>query len=115
MLVDGLKAAGTTILLTTHYLDEAAHLADRVAVIARGRVVEVSTPEALGHRLELGATVSWRDAAGARHEEVTRQPTAVLRRLLTYRPTGEIDELAVVRPSLEDVYLTLIDSEDGAR
>ena len=112
-LIERLQTEGTTILLTTHYLDEAAHLADRVAVIARGRVVEVSTPDALGNRLELGATVSWRDADGERHDEVTGDPTAVLRRLLTEHPTGELDGLSVVRPSLEDVYLTLIDSEEN--
>ena len=110
-LVEGLQREGTTILLTTHYLDEAAHLADRVAVIARGRVVEVATPEALGGRLELGATVSWRDADGQRQEEVTGTPTAVLRKILTDHPDGEVAELSVVRPSLEDVYLTLIDAE----
>ncbi len=114
-LVEGVQAEGTTVLLTTHYLDEAAHLADRVAVIARGRVVEVSTPDALGGRLDLGATVTWTDASGGRHDEVTGEPTAVLRRLLADHPAGEIDGLAVVRPSLEDVYLTLIDSEENAR
>ncbi|MHA3702340.1 ABC transporter ATP-binding protein [Jatrophihabitans sp. YIM 134969] len=111
-LVETLQAEGTTILLTTHYLEEAARLADRVAVIARGRVVAVATPDALGGRLELGATVTWRDAGGARHQEVTLRPTAVLREVLADHPDGEVAELTVVRPSLEDVYLALIETEE---
>ena len=63
-LIRDLAAAGTTILLTTHYLDEAEALADRVGVIAGGRLVEVATPNRLGNRQEALATVSWRTPDG---------------------------------------------------
>ncbi|HVC72627.1 MAG TPA: ABC transporter ATP-binding protein, partial [Mycobacteriales bacterium] len=59
VLVEDLAREGTTILLTTHYLEEAERLADRVAVIASGRIVEVAEPAALGGRRDAAATVSW--------------------------------------------------------
>ncbi len=105
-LVSGLRTGGTTILLTTHYLDEAEHLADRVGVIANGEMVEVGTPETLGGRAARTARVSWSDAEGPR-EVRTETPTQVLREL-TARFGGEIPDLQVRRPSLEDVYLDLI-------
>ena len=67
-LIDALKGEGTTILLTTHYLDEAEHLADRVAVINRGRVLAMESPEALGNRQKSRAVVQWQ---GRRRPEVT--------------------------------------------
>ena len=107
-LIENLRTEGTTILLTTHYLDEAEHLADRVGVIADGRMIEVATPEALGGRGARTARVSWLDADGPR-EVRTDQPTAEVAALIA-RFDGEVPELQVRRPSLEDIYLDLIAS-----
>ncbi|MPQ98586.1 ATP-binding cassette domain-containing protein [Modestobacter sp. I12A-02628] len=106
-LIRELRAAGTTVLLTTHYLDEAAELADRVGVIAAGRLVEVAPPDELGAALRRQATVRWLDD-GAWREVRTEQPAAVLRDLLAEHPHGEVPGLAVTRPGLEDVYLQLV-------
>jgi ABC-2 type transport system ATP-binding protein len=105
-LIRTLKAEGTTILLTTHYLDEAEALADRVAVINNGLIIEVSTPTELGGRATSQAVVSWRDGSQVK-TEATDNPTAVVARLSTHFG-GEIPELAVIRPSLEDIYLKMI-------
>ena len=64
------------MLLTTHYLDEAEALADRVGVIARGRLVEVAVPALLGGRETAPAVVSWTED-GARRTEATATPTAL--------------------------------------
>ena len=76
-LVASLRDAGTTILLTTHYLDEAEHLADRVGVINHGRLVAVDTVDALGAEQRRTAVVSWRDDAG-RHERATPDPARLV-------------------------------------
>ncbi|MFI6169614.1 ABC transporter ATP-binding protein [Nocardia sp. NPDC051052] len=104
-LIGGLAREGTTILLTTHYLDEAEALADRVAVIARGRVVAEDTPRDLGGRAGAEATVRWVDQGGE-HVEHTTDPTKLIAELCAGR--GELGELTVTRPSLEDIYLELI-------
>ncbi|WP_432482362.1 ABC transporter ATP-binding protein [Kineococcus esterisolvens] len=115
-LVRAVRADGTTVLLTTHYLDEAARLADRVAVVAGGRLLEVSTPERLGGRQSMGAVVSWSEG-GSPREEVTAHPTALVQRLLA-RPglatSGEVPGLQVRRPTLEDAYLALLDAATGS-
>jgi ABC-2 type transport system ATP-binding protein len=108
-LVERLRDAGTTVLLTTHYLDEAAHLADRVGVLGAGRLVEVAAPSRLGADLRREATVRWTED-GAEREVVTATPAAVLRDVLAATPVGEIPDLTVTRPSLEDVYLRLVGS-----
>ena len=105
-LIRDLKAGGTTILLTTHYLDEAEELADRVAVIANGKILEVSTPALLGGRSTAQATVSWMSPTGIQIEE-SDNPTSVVAKLAT-QFNGEIPELTITRPSLEDIYLKMI-------
>ena len=105
-LIRDLKAGGTTILLTTHYLDEAEALADRVAVITAGKIIEVSTPALLGGRSTSKATVQWLGANGIQSEE-SNNPTAVVTKLAA-QFGGEIPDLSVTRPSLEDIYLKMI-------
>jgi ABC-2 type transport system ATP-binding protein len=105
-LIRSLAAEGTTILLTTHYLDEAEQLADRVGVIAAGRLLALDTPVNLGGRATEEATVSWTEGDERRS---TRTPTPTLEvRRLAERLGGEVPELVVSRPSLEDTYLSLI-------
>ena len=106
-LIRALAAEGTTILLTTHYLDEAENLADRVGVIAAGRLLAVDTPEALGGRSAEEATVSWQED-GIRRSLTTSTPTAEVARLAARMPGGEVPALTVTRPSLEDTYLAMI-------
>jgi ABC-2 type transport system ATP-binding protein len=105
-LIDGLRNDGTTIVLTTHYLDEAEALADRLAVINHGQIIEVSTPTQLGGRSSSKALVQWRDNGELKSEE-TENPTALVSSLTT-QFSGEIPELSVSRPSLEDIYLKMI-------
>ncbi|RQX14857.1 ABC transporter [Micromonospora ureilytica] len=106
-LIRDLAAAGTTIVLTTHYLDEAEALADRVGVIAGGRLVEVAAPDRLGNRQESLATVSWRTPEGLLESAQSATPTAFVADLAA-RYDGEVPGLTVTRPTLEDVYLTMI-------
>ncbi|TDD66023.1 ABC transporter ATP-binding protein [Jiangella aurantiaca] len=105
-LISSLADGGTTIILTTHYLDEAEHLADRVGVITAGRVVALDTPDRLGGRDQDRAVVRWIDD-GRPHTEHTSEPTALIARL-AQRLGGEVPGLTVSRPTLEDVYLRLI-------
>jgi ABC-2 type transport system ATP-binding protein len=109
-LIKNLRDSGTTIVLTTHYLDEAEALADRVAVINRGLIVEVSTPALLGGRATSLATVSWLSENGPQSER-TDNPTALIKKL-TEGFKGEIPELTVRRASLEDIYLEMIGGAD---
>ncbi|MEV4214530.1 ABC transporter ATP-binding protein [Micromonospora sp. NPDC049662] len=105
-LMRSLVTEGTTILLTTHNLEEAEALADRLAVLAGGRIVAEGTPATLGGRGTVGtATVSWRENDGRRVEKVT-DPTDLVRRLVA--EDADLRSLTVTRPTLEDVYLTLI-------
>jgi ABC-2 type transport system ATP-binding protein len=106
-LIRDLQAGGTTIVLTTHYLEEAEALADRVGVIANGRLIAVDTPRMLGHRDSALATVSWRTGEGAWESTQSATPTAVVGDLAA-RLGGEIPGLTVTRPTLEDVYLEMI-------
>jgi ABC-2 type transport system ATP-binding protein len=112
-LVRSLRALGKTILLTTHYLDEAQQLADRVAVIRDGRIVKQGSPAEL---IGTAPKVVIRYREGGREVVVeTDEPTRLLAEL-TGRAVAEgreLESLEVVRPSLEDVYLDLIDHDEG--
>jgi len=105
-LIEKLRGDGTTILLTTHYLDEAEALADRVGVINDGQILEISSPTQLGGRSTAQALVTWRDGSEIKSES-TNNPTTVINRLMSHF-NGEIPELTVTRPSLEDIYLKMI-------
>jgi ABC-2 type transport system ATP-binding protein len=112
--IRSLRELGKTILLTTHYLDEAQELADRVAIVKDGRVLAIGPPRELGARPP-GTTaagryrVTYRDRDGALVELDTEDPTALLHEL-TARALDEgweLRDLNVGRPTLEDVYLEL--------
>ena len=104
-LIEGLRGDGSTIMLSTHYLEEAEHLADRIGIVASGKLIALDTPSRL-RALAAGSIVRWEEAGIARSES-TETPTAMVRELAA-RHEGEIPELSVTKPSLEDVYLDLI-------
>ena len=108
--VRSLRELGKTILLTTHYLDEAQELADRVAIVKDGRVLAIGPPRELGAGGgERTYRVSYRNEEGELVELDTEDPTALLHEL-TGRALAEgwrLRDLNVSRPTLEDVYLEL--------
>jgi ABC-2 type transport system ATP-binding protein len=111
-LVRSLRSLGKTILLTTHYLDEAQQLADRVAVIREGRIVSLGTPAELIGETRTAEIRYRRDGELVVLE--TEEPTRVLHEL-TSEAVGagrELEQLEVRRPTLEDVYLELVDREE---
>jgi ABC-2 type transport system ATP-binding protein len=132
--IENLRALGTTVVMTTHYLDEAERLADRIAILDKGVIsaagtasqlarasssptrVSFAVPEAVGvGRVEWPACLAVQATSGTAHVE-THAPGATVRALLEWaskHSLGDIDDLAVVPPSLEDVYLDLT-SEAGA-
>jgi ABC-2 type transport system ATP-binding protein len=106
--IRSLRTLGKTILLTTHYLDEAQALADRVAIVKDGRVLAIGPPAELG----AGAAnyrIAYRNGGGERIEVQTEDPTTILYQLTAQAlERGErLQDLSVGRPSLEDVYLEL--------
>ncbi len=106
--IAGLRDLGKTVFLTTHYMDEAQRLADRVTIISRGEVVASGTPDDLGHRESLPTTISYR-LGGEDVSVETTTPVADLHDL-TGRAVEqglELEGLEVTRPNLEDVYLSL--------
>ena len=112
-LLAGLASDGTTILLTTHYLDEAAALASRVGVLAGGRVVAIGPPADLS-KGDAMATVSWQAPDGIRSVRTGAPTDCVLK--LAREAGGEVPGLSVTRPSLEDRYLELIGaSQNGVQ
>lgn len=136
-LVESLGDDGTTILLTTHYLDEAEHLADRVGVLSAGRLVAEGTPEELTARqsgtvlrFSLPGAIAVAEASstlvpllgapirlsGRLVEASVENPTSVVHALTGWalERGHELDSLTVERASLEDVYLALIDGDDHA-
>ena len=105
-LIKVLKAEGKTILLTTHYLDEAQALADRVGVINNGKIIEIATPETLGGRNNAPAKVTWLEN-GTKQQLLTKDPTIEVIKL-NQKFGGSIPELEVLRPNLEEIYLKMI-------
>ncbi|WP_233255557.1 ABC transporter ATP-binding protein [Naasia lichenicola] len=105
-LVHQLKAEGTTILLTTHYLDEAAQLSDRAAVIAGGELVAIGAIDEIGGAEARVPLVRWTEG-GTRHTERTRTPAGTVASL-SARLGAEPTDLEIYRPSLEDIYLDLV-------
>jgi ABC-2 type transport system ATP-binding protein len=133
-MIEGLKAMGKTVFLTTHYMDEAQNLSDRVAILRAGRIVALGPPDRLGAAGEQGATIiRLRSPDGATPETLggelgeplevsgdellirTRDPQRVLFRLLAWadREHVELAGLDVRRPSLEDVFLELTAEPGG--
>ena len=107
-LIERLKNEGVTIVLTTHYLEEADALADHVVVVTRGRKVADTTPEELGSRSEKLVNVRWIEQ-NEKKEHRTAEPTKFVAELAS-RFSGEIPELEVVRTTLEEAYLELVET-----
>ena len=132
-VIEGLSDLGKTVMLTTHYMDEAQELADRVAVIADGEIIAAGTPDDLGGRADAASLVSFDGPGGERDAELrgavagdwtaangrlvlrTPDPTRTLNELTGWAIARgvELDHLEVTRPSLEDVYLELTGTESG--
>jgi ABC-2 type transport system ATP-binding protein len=111
-MIRSLRSLGKTVLLTTHYLDEAEQLADRVAVLRDGRIVKIGTPRELT-TADREVEIRYRLDG----EEVllrTTEPTRVLHELTeaALARGEEVDRLEVRRPSLEEVYLALVDEQE---
>lgn len=105
-MLRGLSTEGTAILLTTHYLDEAAQLAQRVGVLSGGVIAEEAPPAELGGAEARTPIVRWRDSAGTAHEQRTRQPGELVARLVAEAAAAggaggtEPAELEIVCPGL---------------
>ncbi len=129
-LIEGLRDLGTTIVLTTHYMDEAQHLADRVGVIVRGELVALGTPAELME--SAGETVITFDVSGSADLSTlpvdgvitdgrtvtirSGESTRTLHALTSWALDHDVEllDLSAARPSLEDVYLELADGGDDA-
>jgi ABC-2 type transport system ATP-binding protein len=135
-VIDGLRALGKTVFLTTHYMEEAEHLADRIAIIANGRIVAGGTPRTLGGRDGLAATIRFTLPDGIGVDELpsplqalaavdgsgvvtlrTETPLEHVRSLAVWALERglELPDLDLRRPTLEDVYLSLTDDRKDAR
>ena len=130
-VIEGLRDLGKTVMLTTHYMDEAQALADRVAVIASGRIIAAGTPDDLGGRRDAECVISFELPGGdsatvqaavggewsrtnGRLSLRTGDPTRSLHELTGWALANGIglEGLEVTRPSLEDVYLELTAAEE---
>jgi ABC-2 type transport system ATP-binding protein len=107
-LILRLKAEGTTILLTTHYLDEAARLGDRAGVIAGGTLIDIGAIDEIGGADARTPVVRWLQG-GVSREQRTEEPARLVAQLVAEHGGKEVPGLEVVRPSLEDVYLELVE------
>ena len=114
-MIRSLRSLGKTVLLTTHYLDEAEQLADRVAVLREGRIVTIGTPRELT-TADLEVEIRYR-AGGEDVVVRTTEPTRVLNELTgeALARGEELDSLEVRRPTLEQVYLDLLDDESETK
>ena len=101
----------TTVFLTTHDLDEAEKLADRIIILAKGRIVADGTADDLASRISTTAEVRWRED-GIRHAEPTTDATAFVRDLLT-RQGPPVEDLEVRRATLEDTYLAMVRRDEA--
>ena len=113
-MIRSLRSLGKTVLLTTHYLDEAQRLADRVAVIRAGKIVSLGTPaELIGDSRKTEIRFR-RDGELVAIE--TDEPTRLLHELTSEALVAgrELEQLEIRRPTLEDVYLELVDDEGEA-
>ena len=123
-VIDNLRNLGKTILLTTHYMDEAQNLSDRVAVISDGVIVAEGTPETLGGRGMAATQITFRAPIGTSlpfeasvdgnlFAIEAQEPTADVHRLTGWAIENniELEDLTVTRPSLEDVYLALTEED----
>jgi ABC-2 type transport system ATP-binding protein len=113
-VIAGLRELGKTVFLTTHYMDEAQRLADRVTIIAAGEIVARGTPEELGAR-DAGATTIRYRAEGREIALRTTEPVKTLHELTAaaLAKGEELEGLEVTRPTLEDVYLELTASAEA--
>ena len=130
-LVESLRSRGTTIVLTTHYMDEAERLADRIAVIARGEIVATGAPGSLGGRTGLAGEISFSIPKGVELRQLpvgigapgadesgrvrvhTEDPVSALFSLTRWalEHDHQLPDLELRRPTLEDIYLRLTGSE----
>ena len=108
-LIRLLKSEGTTILLTTHYLDEAAQLGDRAGIIVGGKLIDIGRIDEIGGSAARIPIVRWKED-GMSREVRTPNPGATVAELV--RRVGEPAELQIIRPSLEDVYLRMVEEYD---
>ena len=114
-VIAGLRDLGKTVFLTTHYMDEAQRLADRVTIIAAGQIVARGTPEDLGDRESGETTIRYR-TNGREVVVQTTEPVKTLHELTgaALASGEELEGLEVTRPSLEDVYLELTAATEDA-
>jgi ABC-2 type transport system ATP-binding protein len=131
-VIDGLRELGKTVFLTTHYMDEAEHLADRIAVISGGQIVAEGTPGTLGGRNRMAATIRFTLPEGTDGDDLPSELRALLAgedggrvTLTSETPLAHVAALAewargrridrpdldVRRPTLEEVYLELTEAE----